>query len=1414
MSSTTCPPRNELAAFALGELSESALEAIVSHVETCPACDRALQELDQLSDPVIAGLRRSGPAPASVPTYSPHPSGRLGDYELLREVGRGGMGVVYEAQQVALGRRVALKVLLPHALLDSSWVERFRREARSAGRLHHTNIVPIHEAGEAGGLRYFAMQFIAGAGLNTVIRQLRRVSPLAGAEGSPAEPSFPDSLVTFHGGSLLALPNVPASGPPALAASIPLLPGSGPAFRPRGRIYWESVARVGIQAAEALQYAHSQGVLHRDVKPSNLLLDDDGTLWVSDFGLAKGTADPDDLTHTGDLIGTLRYVPPERFEGACDARGDVYGLGLTLYELLTLRPAFSAVDRTKLLAQVMHSEPARPRRLEPAVPRDLETIVLKSIARDPSQRYQTAKDMADDLRRFLDDRPIRARRPLWPERLMRWARRDPATACLVAALVVVVLAGFLGVFAEWRRAETKADSEITARRRAERAEGKAQTNLYFNLIAQARLEARLNNVAGAELLLDRCDPAARGWEHAYLHGVNNAELLSFEHERLVGVSGLAFSPDGHFLACARWHPFNVDEKRPPLSQEAVEVWDLRTQRAVCQLPGPSNRPRIVFSPDGRFLVVCGEKVGTRLWEVGSWRLHRELPPADEMVFHPSGKWLAAIVDKAIRIHDTVTGAVVHEYASPPGRIGFSHDGRLLAVAGDEAVELRDPESGKVLRRLVYGTIDRRDQPYPALAFSSDGKWLALATTPPALWDVSTGQLVNRLIGHQGDVFGVAFSPDSRTVITTGADTTVRLWDSRTGTEQTILRGHRRVVGCVSVHPDGWCLASAGRESGDVKVWDLTSPQEFKLLDDASAVAITFEPGGGRLRSVRSQGKLEAWDVETGGILSSNVTGMTREWLTPANLAAFSGDGRWLGVVRNGEKDVQILDAATAKERIVVGGMRTLATQVALSRNGGRVAATGLPLPMQPGALREVRVWDTATGKSLFENRPNNAPLEDPPVIRLHGAVALSPDGTRVAFDDYPAADEPPGEGRTSMIKICEVDSGKVLLDLPSPGERLWSLTFSANGRFVAAGYSNNLVMVWGPDGIPLHEQPLKGPSWQLAFSPDGTRLAGVDRDQIRIWDVATGQDVLLLRGSGWRRPGDGGFNPCLAWDMEGRQLAAANWNSNVSIWDAGPRDGEAARTAHWSAARARVPGWSLAEAEAAFRARHAFAVAFHTDRGLGGDAPDLRSRPYRGDLFLARGLIDKARQEYAAIFAAEDPDSPGFWRDYNRLLLLTGDLDGHRRLCDRVWARFGANREREDLHAAIHLCVLTPGTGQPDTLVDAARQALVDHPDNSEVLFVLGMAHLRARQWDEADRRLHEVALANPDVAWRTWPALALAHFGHGESAEAKVFLERAEKWLREQGAPGSEARLFHPREWGDCQILTSEARASLRSEK
>jgi serine/threonine protein kinase/tetratricopeptide (TPR) repeat protein len=397
---------------------------------------------------------------------------RLGEYRILREVGRGGMGVVFEAEQESLGRRVALKVLAAPGLKDPRWLLRFRREARAAAQLHHTNIVPVFGVGESDGIQYYVMQFIPGLGLDAVLKEVRRLRGMrtelaegtgaaVAGDGTPPATDVARSLVRWRfagrqgpgrgNGSpeAASATGPPTESPPAL---LPGDSGTCSSTRSHGQ-YARSVALIGVQVAEALEYAHRQGTLHRDIKPSNLLLDGRGTVWVADFGLAK-VADSDDLTHTGDVVGTVRYMAPERFDGRYGPQSDVYSLGLTLYELLALRPAFEESDRRRLIHLVTHAEPPRLRNLEPSVPRDLETIVHKAIDRDPRHRYATAGDLAEDLRRFLDDREIRARRPSPSEQAWRWCRRRPAEAALGAAvLVLVALAIAGGLWAHRQRAE-------------------------------------------------------------------------------------------------------------------------------------------------------------------------------------------------------------------------------------------------------------------------------------------------------------------------------------------------------------------------------------------------------------------------------------------------------------------------------------------------------------------------------------------------------------------------------------------------------------------------------------------------------------------------------------------------------------------------------------------------------------------------------------------------------------------------------------------------------------------------------------------------------------------------------------------------------------------------------------------------
>ena len=348
---------------------------------------------------------------------------RLGDYRILREVGRGGMGIVYEAEQESLGRRVALKILPSQALLDPQQQKRFQREAKAAARLHHTNIVPVYGVGEHDGLHYYVMQFIQGLGLDEVLVELKRLHRIrhrparTAVEASPtarndrvSDVSAVEVVQALLTGEFAAqgvasrerqplegapsgvdTPGSPALDAPGSPSSIRLPGSSGQSgLSESGRHYWQSVARIGIQVADALEYAHGQGIVHRDIKPSNLLLDTQGTVWVTDFGLAKASTEGAALTNTGDIVGTLRYMAPERFQGYSDARGDVYSLGLTLYELLVQWPAFDETDRNKLIHQVTHEEPPRPRKLNAAVPRDLETVVLKAIEREPGRRYQTA----------------------------------------------------------------------------------------------------------------------------------------------------------------------------------------------------------------------------------------------------------------------------------------------------------------------------------------------------------------------------------------------------------------------------------------------------------------------------------------------------------------------------------------------------------------------------------------------------------------------------------------------------------------------------------------------------------------------------------------------------------------------------------------------------------------------------------------------------------------------------------------------------------------------------------------------------------------------------------------------------------------------------------------------------------------
>jgi eukaryotic-like serine/threonine-protein kinase len=401
-----------------GGLRPGRAEFLASHQSIAGILGERLEDLEVVQN-AMGPLAETGPAGA--PIEDSLMSARLGEYRIIREVGRGGMGVVYEAEQLPLGRRVALKVLPSTASLDPRQRQRFQVEAQAAALLHHEHIVPVFGVGCDHGMHYYAMQFIDGRSLTDVIRSLRPAQPVAPLNETKTSD---DSPVLEIG---------PVHTPSAKST------GSSLTHRQHSQM----VAQLGIQVALALEHAHEIGVIHRDIKPSNLLIDCRDHLWVADFGLARLPQDEHDLTRTGDLVGTLRYMSPEQLRGergVIDARSDIYALGVTLYELLTLRPAFDGCDRNELLRRIVDEEAAHPRRLNPSIRRDLETIILKAMEKDPSARYSSARALADDLKRFLDDQPIEARRPSLFDRAVKWSRRHRAAVVATITAVLVTLA--------------------------------------------------------------------------------------------------------------------------------------------------------------------------------------------------------------------------------------------------------------------------------------------------------------------------------------------------------------------------------------------------------------------------------------------------------------------------------------------------------------------------------------------------------------------------------------------------------------------------------------------------------------------------------------------------------------------------------------------------------------------------------------------------------------------------------------------------------------------------------------------------------------------------------------------------------------------------------------------------------------
>ncbi len=1098
--------------------------AVQDYAAQYPECADRIRDLF----PALVVLEQAAPAsdpepvsPATAPAAAPaagQPE-QLGDYRILREIGRGGMGVVYEAEQQSLGRRIALKVLPGPAAQDARLLARFRRESRAAAQLHHTNIVPVYEVGQQGGQCYYAMQFIRGQALDDVIRELQHLR--AGSGHQPA----PETAAALPDRSELS----------SVASNF--------------RRYCHNVARLGLQAAEALAYAHGRGIVHRDIKPANLLLDTIGVLWVSDFGLVK-TQDPA-LTETGDLVGTLRYMAPERFKGECDARADVYALGLTLYELLALRPAFDAPDRLHLIEQIGRQEPARLRTLDPRIPRDLETILMKTIEKDPRRRYPSADELAADLRRYLADEPIKARRTGPLERLGRWGRRNPVVAGLSAAVVLVAALGFAGVFGQmqvaWAHAADAEQKEKEAQKERDEvkalneklraAQDQLRRTLYAAQINLAQHAWDKGGVRRVRELLEQHRPKEgesdlRGFEWYYLYRLSHTQPVALIEGHTDAVQGVAYSPDGKRLASAS-------------ADRTVKVWDAQTGQELFTLKGHKNAVRaVVFSPDGKRLASAGGPSGKQDGEVKVWdaQTGQELLTlkghswiGNTVAFSPDGKRLATTGNPdgkqaTITVWDAQTGqqllALKHNNKDLVCSVAFSSDGKRLATVGGTPsgtgpkpvgeVKVWDAQTGQEL--LTFKSLTTRMR---SVAFSPDGKHLA--TTPglehfAEVWDAQTGNQLFTLKGHADRVYHVAYSPDGKQIATASADWTVKLWDAQTGQELRTFKGHNGAVEGLAFSPDSERLASASSDQS-VMVWIAKAAQQVRTLKHDSVE--TFSRDGMRL--VTKGNGLTVWDLQTGQkLLALQNNGMMMLTVSPdgKHLAAANAFG---GGFAKREGDVDVWDVLTGQKLYTlkgdqVDGKNFSSTTIAFSEDSSRLAR---------GTSKELTVFDVKTGQVLRA---------------IKGGVympAFSPDGKRLAGLDV--SDRPKG-----TVKVWDAQTGKELLAIKVRGGTLYRVAYSPDGKRLASKSGFKLggfgeVKVWDAQtGLELFT--LNGRfriDSKVAFSPDGKRLA----INGKVWDAQTGQELLTLRGH------IGAVNT-MVFSPDGQRLATAASDATVKVWDA------------------------------------------------------------------------------------------------------------------------------------------------------------------------------------------------------------------------------------------------------------------------